>query len=81
MRVSGNFYAGAKPAFGDNIGFLKAANELREDLNPDDVENMAAHAQDVEKTDEFMKEVNEILEDKKTIKGLKDLIKEYLNID
>ena len=81
MRVSGNFYVGVNPAFGDNIGFIKYAKKLQEDITPGNIESLAAHSKTVEKTDEFMKEVDTILEDKKTKKVVIDLIKEYLNLD
>lgn len=81
MRVSTNFQIGAKPAFGTNKGFLKAANLLKEELDSVYVEDLAAHAKSVVKDEKFMAEVNSILEDNNTITGLKKLIKRYLHLD
>jgi hypothetical protein len=75
MKINNCSYANNRVAFGTNKGFLAAANELKKYVNPDDIENLAAHAKSVVKDSEFMAAVNAILKDEKTPPILRKLIK------
>lgn len=74
MKVSGNYCTGIKPAFGTNKGFLEAAEKLKKRITPESMDDLEAHSQDLEKTDEFVKKVENILDDKE----MPDMVKRFM---
>lgn len=80
MKISNNFQSQYNQTFGTNIGFLKAAFELKKRVTPNEMANLQAHAQNLDKSDEFVKLVKDIVNDETSPKILVDLIERYAKI-